>query len=201
MKSLAAYCAAGLLFLCGVCSSEEPTRICGHVEQALTAKNYPKALEELSRTRAEVERLHNTQLQTYFPDQLAGFAGQKLEASNMLGLSNVGRTYTRGNQEAAKLSLIGTANGSAGGGSLADLGRMAAMFGGQGSGQDTIRIAGRPATLDRGETGGNPKLTVYLDSGSMLAVEMTKGKDIEAMKALAGGMNLEALDTYLKGAK
>jgi len=179
--------------------AEELNAIFGRVNEYVKASNYPKALDELSWARKEIEKLHTAKLQTFLPDELAGFTGQKVEANTMLGLSNIQRRYTKGSLNVT-VSITGAGGGGAasGLGGLAAFGRMAAMMGGE-AGQETFRINGRTATLAVSEKGGGSELTVFLDSGSFLKIEMSKGKDAEALKAMAGAMDLDGLDKYLRG--
>lgn len=168
------------------------------VRDLVSQKNYSAALEELSWARKEIEKMNSGQIGTFFPDQLAGFTGRKLESSSAMGFTNIERAYSKGSTE-LKVSLTGGSSGGAdaGLGGLAAIGKMAAMFGGNTPGQETIRIQGRTAMLE--SESSTPNLTIFLDSGSILKIEMTSGKDIAAVKEVAGALKLDELEKYLKG--
>lgn len=170
------------------------------VNDLIAAKNYSKALEELGWAQKEIEKMNVAHLQSFFPDTLAGFTGAKFEANSALGMTNLERQYTKAG-ESVKLSLSGSSSGGAGGGlgGLAAFGRMAAMMGGQGQGQDTFRVAGRTATLQKEEGSDSAQLTVFLDSGSILSLELSNGKDPAVLKTMAESLKLNDLDNYLRG--
>lgn len=186
-----------LIVICFMLSSakaEDLNEIFKRVNDYTTQKKYTKALEELGWARKEIEKLHTDQLRAYFPDELAGYKGDKMESNSMLGLTNLERNYVKDNSS-VKVSLSGGSGGAAGGfGNLAALGKMAAMMGGQ-PGSETIRIGGHTATMATSE-GNNAELTVYLDSGSVLSLQ---GADAETLKKMAEALKLSDLDTYLKG--
>lgn len=181
--------------------SEDINAIFKRVNEFIAQKNYPKAMEELSWANKEIQKMHTEELKNFFPDQVAGFSGQKLEMNSVLGFTNVERNYTKpGSKGSLKVALIGGSGGasSQGLGGLAQLGRMAAMMGG-GQGQDTIRINGRTASLQVQDSSNSAELTVFLDSGSMLQLTMQQDKDSEALKSFATALPLDALDSYLRG--
>lgn len=178
--------------------AEELDTIFGRVNEFVKAANYAKALNELEWARKEIEKKHSAKLLSFFPDTLAGFSGAKAEISSVLGISNIERKYQKGAQS-VRVSLTGSSGApGAGLGGLAAFGRMAAMMGGE-AGQETIRIAGRTATLSAEQGASGAELTVFLDSGSMLKFEMSGGSDAETLKAMANAVNLDGLDKYLKG--
>ncbi|MBX7138618.1 MAG: hypothetical protein K1X83_11610 [Oligoflexia bacterium] len=190
-----------LLASSGVGLAEELKDIFGRVEQYVAAKNYTKALDELSWAKKEIEKLNSGQLKTFFPDELAGFTGDKIESQNMFGITGMERLYKKsGANTTVKVSLTGGAGGAAGGlGGLAALGSFAAMMGQQ-QGQDTFRIEGRTATLEEHADSHAAELTVFLNSGSILKLEMQNGTDAAVLKQMAENLKLNDLDAYLKGA-
>ena len=179
-------------------NAEDINAIFKKVNDLITAQNYSKALDELKWASKEIEKLNGEKIKTFFPDSVAGFTGDKANANSALGISNIERNY-KGANGTLKLSLtnMGAAAG-AGFGGLAQLGQMAAMFGGAGNGIETLRVQGRTANLDT--TGTNPKLTVYLDSGSILQLDASGKTSAEEIKAFAEALKIEELDKYLKGA-
>jgi hypothetical protein len=182
--------------------AEDINTIFRKVNDLITAKNYTKALEELGWAQKEIEKMNLTQIQSFFPDTLAGFTGAKFEANSALGMSNLERQYTKaGGTESIKLSLSGSASGGSGAGGLGGLaafGRMAAMMGGQGAGKDTFRISGRTAQLEN-EDAGSPQLTVFLDSGSVLSLEASNGTNADTLRSVAEALKINDLDNYLRG--
>lgn len=90
---------------------------------------------------------------------------------------------------------------SAGGfGSLAALGNMAAMMGAQQEGNETIRLDGRTATMELRPENNSGELTIFLNSGSVLKVEMRDGASADSLKSVAQSLKINDLDNYLKGA-
>ncbi len=183
--------------LCGSAIAEDVNVIFKKVNDLVAAQNYSKALEELKWASKEIEKMHSKKLELFFPDSLAGYTGDKINASSALGISNLERNY-KGPNGTVKLAL--TNLGSAGGGGfagLAQLGQMAALMGG-GTGMESFRIQGRTAMLDT--TGSAPKLNITLDSGSMLTFD-PEGSNVKAdeLKAMAEALKLDDLDKYLKG--
>jgi len=193
--------ALNAILLLLVCSApvlaEDINEIFTKVNEQVTKKNYAKALEELGWARKELEKLHRERVQSFFPNQLGDFTGGKFEANSALGFTNIERTYSKG-ENTLRLSLSGESGGGQGLGGLAALGKMAAMFGQQ-SGQESLRIAGRTATLSQQEGSDSAELMIFLESGSMLKLEQSSGAQGSALKALAEKIDLAGLDGYLKG--
>lgn len=187
-----------LLFVPMSLAAEELDQIFKRVQEMVQTKNYSKALNELTWARKEIEKMHTAQLQTFFPDELSGFKGSKVESNAALGFTSIERGYRNGNQS-VKVSLTGGSGSSQGGfGNLAALGQMAALMGNQG-GMDTFRISGRTATLEKNESGQSADLTVFLDSGSILKLEGSNGASAETLKQMAEALKLDELEKYLKG--
>ncbi|MBN8549031.1 MAG: hypothetical protein J0M12_06930 [Deltaproteobacteria bacterium] len=193
---------AGLLALALLPASvraEDINAIFKKVNDLIAAKNYSKALEELGWAQKELEKMNITQVQSFFPDSLAGFTGSKFEANSALGMTNIEREYSKGSEQ-IKIALSGSSAGGAGAGGLGGLaafGRMAAMMGG-GQGQDTFRISGRTASLQNAD-GGSPQLQVFLDSGSVLTLEGQNGTTGDSLKSVAEALKINELDNYLRG--
>lgn len=183
-------------------SADDLGAIFKKVGELVEAKNYPKALEELGWAKNEIEKLHGQQLRGFFPDELAGFKGGKTEANMALGIVNLERDYTKGDKEVS-LSLTGGSGGASqpGLGNLAQLGKMAAMMGGGSEGQETIRIAGKTAMLEKNEESESASLSIFLDSGSIVKLEMNEKAEVETLKSMAQALKLADLERYLSGAK
>lgn len=198
MKRIFLATALALSFIPAVGSAEDLNAIFKKVNDLIAAKNYAKALEEMGWAQKEIEKMNVVQIQSYFPDSLTGYTGSKFESNSALGMTNLERHYTKGT-ETIKLSLSGSSAGASGAGGLGGLaafGRMAAMMGGPG--QDTFRISGRTANLQK-EDGSAPQLTVYLDSGSVLTLEGQNGATADSLKAMAEALKINDLDNYLRG--
>ena len=199
MRLLCAVLCALCLFSGNPASAEDLNTILKRVDDFVQQKNYSKAMEELDWARKEVEKMHVKRVQEFLPDNLAGYTGQKFDANSALGFSNIERDYKQGKKD-VKLSLTGGSGGGAAAlGGLAQLGRMAAMFGGNTPGNETIRIQGRTATLETGESSAS--MTVMLDSGSILRLDGSSGVSSEDLKSIVEGIKIEELDSYLKGSK
>ncbi|MCB0321803.1 MAG: hypothetical protein KDD60_12825, partial [Bdellovibrionales bacterium] len=76
--------------------AEDINELFKKVQDYVSKKNYTKALEELAWARKEIEKLHNSGLQAYFPEELDGLKGSEFEVSSALGLTNVERQYKGG---------------------------------------------------------------------------------------------------------
>lgn len=176
--------------------AEELDAIFKRVTELVEQKNYPKALEELTWARKEIEKMNSGSVKNFFPDSLSGYTGGKAEVNNAMGFMNIERTYSKSNKS-VRVSLTGGSGGGGGLGGLAQLGKMAAMFGGQ-EGQDTFRIGGRTAVLNNQE-GSAPQLQVFLDSGSVLTLDADDGVPASDLRAMANEIKIDDLDKYLRG--
>jgi hypothetical protein len=177
--------------------AEDLNAIFANVNKYVADQNYSKALEELKWASKEIEKMNSKKIETFFPDTLSGFAGEKVTSSGALGMTNIERNYKNGNNSVkVALTNLGAAGGALGG--LAQLGSMAALMGGQ-TGMESFRINGRTAQLDT--TSGEPKLTVFMDSGSMLTLESSGTVDSETLKKMVEELKLDEFDKYLKGSK
>jgi len=188
----------GALFLAPLSAlAEDVNAIFEKVNTYIEQKNFTKALEELKWAENEIGKMHTEQLKSFFPDELAGFKGSKIEVSSALGMTNLERQYTKDNNSVT-LTMTG-GSGAAGGamGGLAGLARMGMMMGGQGSGQQSFRIKGQTANLT--EDGGRTELTIFLDSGSMLKLESRTEGFGQELRQIAENIQIEELEKYLKG--
>jgi hypothetical protein len=176
--------------------AEDVNEIFKKVNGYITEQNYPKALEELSWAKKEIEKLNSTKIGTLLPATVNGFTGADVKVQSAMGFDNIERDYS-GNGKKITVSVTGGGAGNAMGG-LAGLARMGMMMGGQQPGVDSFRLDGRTANLDT--TGGRAELTVFLDSGSILKVEGS-GVDAATIKSFAEGLKISNLDNYMKGSK
>lgn len=187
------------VFLAFPVHAEDINAIFKRVNDSVESRDYSKALEELDWAKKEIEKLHVQKLQEFFPEKLEGFIGQKFDSNSVLGFSNVERDYTQG-KKSVKVSLTGgTGQGAAALSGLAQLGKMAAMFGGNVPGNETVRIKGRTSTVE--SMGGSASVTVMLDSGSILRLESASGVKAEDLKGMAEAIKIDEMDVYLKGVK
>jgi hypothetical protein len=182
-----------------VSAAEDLNEMFKKVTDLVAAKNYSKALDELGWAKKEIERMHMAQVQTFFPDTIGEFKGGKVTHNNALGFTSMERFYTKADGTEIKLSLTGSAGGGAneGLGGLMAFGKMAAMM--DPAGQNTVRIGGRTATLNTDEEAKTGELSIFLDSGGILKLEMQTNGKAEVLKGFADSLKLTELDTYLKG--
>jgi hypothetical protein len=193
-SSLTAVC----LSFASLSQAEDLKQIFENVNKYYEEKNYSKALEELSWAQKEIEKAKGQVTQALFPAELEGYTGGKIESTNVFGISNVERTYTKSGAATIKVSLMGSSKGGGQNplGGLAAFGQMAAMMGGAQPGVETFRIDGRTANLETKENSAD--LTLFLDGGSMIKFEMSKSKDGEALKKFAQGFNIAEIEKQLK---
>lgn len=189
----------GLLWA-GPVFADDINSIFERVNDFIAKQNYSKALEELSWARKEIEKMHLAKVQSFIPNTLAGFTGGKIESNSALGMSNIERTYTKGSQQ-IKLSLAGGSGASSDAfGGIAALGRMAAMMQGSVPGQETFRILGRTANLQSFTDQNRADLTIFLNSGSTLRLELDGSTSGQILRTAAEQLKINELDTYLSGA-
>ena len=179
-------------------AAEELDPIFTKVKELVTQQNYSKALEELKWASKEIEKLNAKKVETFFPDTLNGYAGEKINSTGVMGMTNVERKYKKG-ADTFTITLTNLGGGAGGAlGGLAQLGSMASMFGGANSGMDSVRVAGKTAQVDT--TGSEPKMTVFLDGGSILALEAGGKTSVDDLKKSIEAFKIEDLEKYLKGA-
>lgn len=178
--------------------AEDLNQIFSKVNQYVQEKNYPKAMEELTWARKELEKLHQTRVAQILPADIAGFNGEEPTFASVMGLSTIERQYRAGEKK-IKLSITGGSGGEGGLGGLAGLAKMGMMMGGAQPGVEQFRIDGRTATLS--SESGNPELMIFLDSGSMMTISAGEGVDAAALKKFGEALKLSDLDAYLKGSK
>ncbi len=190
---------AGLAVITNIAIAEDLDDSLAKVKQLVTEKNYSAALEELGWARKEIEKMNSGQLSSFFPDQLAGFQGGKLESNSAMGFTNIERTYSKSGTSVKVSMTSGSLGGAGGMGGLGSLGQMAAMFGGSAPGQESLRIKGRTAMLEERE--GTADLTLFLTSGPIIKLEGTQAATGKILRDLASALPLDEIETYLKGAK
>lgn len=178
--------------------AEDLETIFKKVNEYVAAENYPKAMQELQWADKELQKKHSAKLGTMFPDTLVGFKGEKLKTQAMMGFKTVEKVYRKGNQQ-IRMTLTGGSAGAAG--SMAAMGRMAAMMGGSQPGTETFRIDGRTANLTVKENRKSGELSVFLESGDLLKLELknTAEGQAETLKAAIEEIKIVTLDNYLKG--
>jgi hypothetical protein len=177
--------------------ADDLKQILDKAQQYYQEKNYAKALEELSWAQKEIEKANNEITLSFFPSEVAGFKGGKVENTNVLGMTNIERTYSKGDSESIKVSLIGGSKGQQNPlGGLAAMGQMAAMMGGQ-AGVNSFRMDGRTAVLEKQDDSAD--LTVFLDGGSMMKFELDGSNDEESLKKFAGSFKISDIEKHLKG--
>ena len=192
------------LFLCmsfnaSIIKAEEIDTIFSKVKEYMGQQNFTKALEELSWAKQEIEKKNSEKLQSFFADDVAGFKGDKAQINSALGFTSIEKNYKSADKGSLKVTLTGGSSAAGGGlGGLAQIGKMAAMFGNQ-AGMETVRIQGRTATIEKDQNSKGSSISVFLDSGSVLKVDSNTSKDTEMLKAFIEALKVEELDKYLKG--
>ena len=181
-------------------AAEDVNTIFQRVNDLIKAQNYSKALDELEWARKEVAKMHAERLKGFLPDQVAGYTGGKAEMSGALGILSLERTYT---SPTSKVKVLLTGGASAGGGAalggLAQIGQMAAMFGNNEPGKETIRVGGRTAMLESNEAQKTASLDVFLDGGAMLKLEQDGSAQADSLKTFADALKIDDIEKYLKG--
>jgi len=165
------------------------------VERLSSEGSFPGALRELERARGYLLDQKNERVKKFFPNTISEAAGEKIEVSVALGLTNMTRLYKGKNIE-FKLSLLG------GGKSISSnedsgLGRMAAMIQKEDGGV-ALEIGGRSALLD--ESGARPELSIFLKSGGIFKLEGRNNITSAQLKGFAAKIDIKGLDSYLEGA-
>ena len=189
----------GLFIRIPTATAEDLDTIFGRVKQYAEAKNYTKALDELAWARKELETANMTRVQELFPAEVNGLKAGEFKSNNALGFVNIERSYAGGGGQQITVELTSGTSGAAGAslGGLAQIGKMAAMMGGD-MNSNTMRIAGRTASLSI--AGSNPELSIFLDSGSVLKLTGAAKTDSATLRKFAEAMKLDDLDNYLRGA-
>lgn len=177
--------------------ADDLKQILDKAQQYYQERNYAKALEELSWAQKEIEKANSEVTLSFFPNEVAGYKGGKVENTNILGITNIERTYSKGDSESIKVSLIGGSKGQQNPlGGLAAMGQMAAMMGGQ-TGMNSFRMDGRTATMEKQDDSAS--LTVFLEGGSMMKFESDGSNDEESLKKFAGSFKIADIEKHLKG--
>lgn len=178
--------------------AEEVDVIFTKIKEYMGQQNFTKALEELSWAKQEIEKKNSEKLQSFFPDDVAGYKGEKAQVSSALGFTTIEKKY-KSDKANMTVSLTGGSSSVAGGlGGLAQIGKMAAMFGNQ-PGMETERIAGRTATIEKEANSKGSSVSIFLDSGSVLKVEAPNTQDTAVLKSFVEALKIDDLDKYLKG--
>ncbi len=180
-------------------SQENLEKLVNKMQEYVQAGNYPKALEELSWIRRDLDKLNFEATLKYFPDEFNGFKGDPATTQSALGMTTIERTYKKANQTIAVSLFGGSGSGAAGSaiGGLATLGRLAMMQQQGGQGQNMFRLDGRTAILN--EQSGRVDLTITLESGGMLKFEMKRNGTATTLREAAQAFPIAELDTYRRG--
>lgn len=196
--SILAY-VCGALIVADTACAEELKAIFDKVQQYYQEKNFAKALEELSWAQKEIQKASAQVTQSFFPEEIDGYKGGKLENTEVFGIVNVERSYVKGESESVKVSLMGSNKGQGQNplGGLAAIGQMAAMMGGNQPGVDSFRMDGRTAMLETQDSSAT--LTVFLDGGSIMKFEMDGSSNGDALKKFAAVFKIADIEKHLKG--
>ena len=195
--------AAGVILL-GVSPVSAQTQesfddLLGRAKQLQSEGKFQQALTELSWAREKLEKQHLERLKSFFKPTIGELTGKDFKANAAMGLTSVEREYTSASGERLKVTLAGSSGEKgtpgAGFGALAGMAQMAAMMDNSGN-TETLRLHGQRAVLS--DMNGKLKLTLPLDSGSVITIESVRNKaDKDAVIALASGLDVEGLNQYL----
>ncbi|MCC6954488.1 MAG: hypothetical protein IT290_10250 [Deltaproteobacteria bacterium] len=194
MKALTAIACCALLYPTINLQAEDINVVFKKVNEYVAQQNYPKAMEELSWARKELERLHSIKVATLLPNELNGFTGAAPKTQAVLGMSTIERNYTSGKQRIEVSIAGGTPEGMGG---LAGLAKMGMMMEANEPGNETFRLDGRTATL-KAANPNSPEMTVVLESGQIMTIQ-GKGVDVATLKTFAEALKIGDIDNYLKG--
>lgn len=194
MKKLGLLAASLISLNCAL--AEDLNAMFQKVTQLVSEKRYSKALAELNWMKKEIETMNNGHLKTLLPESVLDYKGGTAESNSAMGFMTLKRSYKSGDNQ-IEVELTGGSSAGAGNifGGLAAFGNMAAMMGVQGEGQNSFRIEGRTAMADNS---GAPKVSVFLESGSVLAVSGTDAAIVKKF-AEAMGPQIVKIDEYMKG--
>lgn len=172
--------------------AEDLDAIFNKVKEYVAQNNFPKAKEELGWATKEIDKLHSKKLESFLPNEVAGYTGGQAQVNSIMGMSNVERVYKNG-QNTITATLTSTGGAASG---FAAFGKMAAMMGQQ-AGQESFRLDGMTANLEK--NGNNTEISVFLDSGDIFKLQSNQETE-EKLKEIVKAFNLSGLNNYLKGA-
>lgn len=182
--------------------AEDADQIFARIKDFDSKGNFPKAIEEVEWLKKELQKKHMQKIQTLLPQKIGDLAGEPAKAQGALGFHTIERNYGAAGQ-GIKLTISGGGLGgaTAGMGSLAALGQMAAAMGGENLNTETFRLAGATANIESKPENKSAELTVFLQSGSILQLEQDGSADAAALKTKAQSIEaqIQALDNYLRG--
>ncbi len=179
--------------------SDKLKKLLGKVQEYVDAGNYPKALEELTWVKRDIEKLDFAATVKFFPDEIAGFKGDPAKTQSTMGITTIERLYRLGKKTITASLLSGSGNAGGAMGGLAALGKFAMMQQGGQKGQEMFRINGRTAMLN--QKGKSADLTIHLESGGMLKFEMKRDGDVSTLREAAEAFPIDDLDAYRRGRK
>lgn len=181
----------GVCMLAGGVAADDVDDLIGNVKRFVEEKNYPKALEELTWLKKEIEKLNSASITDKLPKELLGFTGKEAQIQSVMGVTSIKKEYVK-DQHIVTCTLTQMGGDTMGG--LAGIGRMAAAMAGD---QNTVRISGRTAQIEESEY--ETKLTVFMESGGILELNSTQANFGRSLKQMAEALPLNDLDNYLKG--
>lgn len=129
------------------------------------------AIEEATWCLTGLKQLQEEIKLSIFPDELEGFVGGEIENQNVMGMTMIGRSYTR-DGDTITLSMMGTSGDGAGPlGALGDLGKLFGAMEGAGAAAGGKKIRIQKRTVVVSDDGGKGSLSISLKSGGTLNVE------------------------------
>jgi hypothetical protein len=143
------------------------------------------ALEEARWCVTQLEQLKQGQTSSFFKDEIDGYVAGQLESQQVMGLSVINRSYTKGNNS-VQVSLSAGESGAANNAFAA-----IASFGMQAMQGNKIRIQKRTANVTN--DGGSTQVIVTLKSGGMLTFESRELSE-DALVGFAESFPISELD-------
>lgn len=129
------------------------------------------AIEEATWCLTGLKQLQEEIKLSIFPDELEGFVGGEIENQNVMGMTMIGRSYTR-DGDTITLSMMGSSGDGAGPlGALGDLGKLFGAMEGAGAAAGGKKIRIQKRTVVMNDDGGTGTLAISLKSGGTLNVE------------------------------
>ncbi|NOZ10492.1 MAG: hypothetical protein GXP09_05590 [Gammaproteobacteria bacterium] len=152
--------------------------------------NYVKASKEVEWAKKDIDKLHTQRLLTYLKDELAGFKGKPVKSTAVLGMVAVERDYKKGSTT-VKVSIT-----TAGAG-LGAFSQMAAMAQRGNPNAESFRVGDHTGIIEAQR--GRTAMTVFLEAGPFLKLEMRGASDKKILHDMLGEMSIDKLNKYLKG--
>lgn len=144
-------------------AEETPAETCASAASLFKEGDIEGALEEARWCVTQLEQLKQSQISSFFKDEINKFKGGKLEQQKAMGISIIERNYSK-DGKVIKASFSGATSGVASNAFAA-----LTSFGLHSTSGKKVRIQQRTAIVN--DDGGNIQIVVTLKSGGMLTFE------------------------------